>query len=82
MGLTNAISIVNWTLLFFLFLNRKLFSFFLLFFSDFKLLMFHNNIVKIPEILNKTELVEILPQVHILPYHFLYILQTFLPSEK
>ena len=39
MGLTCAISIVNWN-----------------FFTDFKLLMFHNNIVKISENLNKSKL--------------------------
>ena len=48
MGLTYAISIVNW-----IFGNFLLKNIFLLFFTDFKLLMFHNNIVKISEILNK-----------------------------
>ena len=51
-GLTCAISIVNC----FLFIIIK--KYVLLFFTDFKLLMFHNNIVKISEILNKSKLVQ------------------------
>ena len=50
MGLTYAIYIVNWT-----FLKKKL-RYILIFFTDFKLLMFYNNMVKISEILNKWNL--------------------------
>ena len=40
-------------MIFFKFLSKK---YFLFFFAEFKLLMFHNNIVKISEKLNKTKL--------------------------
>ena len=66
MGLTNAISIVNWIFgliiyififlfIYFLYIKKNMF---LLFFADFKLLMFHNNIVKISENSEQVELDE------------------------
>ena len=57
-GLTYAISIVKW--FFFNFCLRK---YFLLFFAEFELLMFHNNIVKISEKLNKWNLLKIWLQI-------------------
>ena len=51
-SLTYAISIVQWILAFFL---RK---YILLFFPDFKLLMFHNNVVKISEKMNRQNLLK------------------------
>ena len=56
MGLTYAISKVNWILR--IFYEKIFIYFFLLFFTDFKLLMFHKNIVKISEILNKWNLLK------------------------
>ena len=53
MGLTNAISLVNWNF------GKKFHrNYCLLYFTDFELLMFHNNIVKISEILNKWNLLK------------------------
>ena len=57
-GLAYAISIVKW--FFWNFCRRK---YFLLFFAEFELLMFHNNIVKISENLNKGNLLKIWLQV-------------------
>ena len=49
-----------------IFLNFCISKYFLLFFAEFKLLMFHNNIVKISEILNKQNLLKIcLPTLQI-----------------
>ena len=53
MGSTHAISIVN-SFFGFFFIRKH----FLLFFMDFKLLMFHNNIVKISGIFNKQNLLK------------------------
>ena len=55
--------------------------FFLLFFADFELLMFHNNIVKISEKIEQAELVENLPSSY-LPYKFLHNFHSFLLLEK
>ena len=54
MGLTYEISIVNWV--FWKKKNIYIRKYFLPFFTDFKLLMFRHNIVKILEILNKWNL--------------------------
>ena len=51
--------------------------FFLIFFAEFKLLMFHNNIVKISENIEQAELVENMPPSY-LPYRFLHNLQSHL----
>ena len=48
MGLTYAVYVVNW-----MFGNLSYKIYFVLFFTDFKLLMSYNNIVKLSEILNK-----------------------------
>ena len=56
--LTYAISIVKWFLGVFVLENI-----FLLFFAEFKLLMFHNSIVKTPEKLNERNLLKICLQV-------------------
>ena len=53
MGLTHAISARNWIFRIFILVNL-----FLLFFMDFKLLMFRNKVVKISEILNKRKLLK------------------------
>ena len=58
LGLTYASSIVK-----VIFLNFCLRKYFLLFFAQFELLMFQNNIVKISEKLNKWNLLKICPQV-------------------
>ena len=58
MGLTYAISIVKWIFGFFFFFIIIIIIYFLLFFTDFKSLMFHNNIVKISEILNKWKMLK------------------------
>ena len=71
-GLTNAISIVKW--LFFKLLSKK---YFLLFFAEFELNMFHNNIVNISEKNEQAELVENLPPSY-LPYRFLHNLHSIL----
>ena len=57
-GLIYAISIVKWLFGVFVLENN-----FLLFFTEFKLLMFHNNIVKISEKLNKQNLLKMCLQV-------------------
>ena len=68
MGLTYAIFIVN--LIFRNFLLENIFwKYFLLFFTDFKLLMFCNNIVKVLEILNKLNIENLHPNY--LPYQYL-----------
>ena len=55
---------------------------FLLFFAEFKLSMFHNNIVKIwKKKIEQAALVEILPPGY-LPYRFLHNLPSFLLWEK
>ena len=53
MGLIYAISIVNW-----IFWKNFIRNYFLLFFTDFKVLIFINNIVKISEIMNKWNLLK------------------------
>ena len=75
-GLTNANSTVK--RFFFYFLSKKIF---LLFFAEFKLLMFHNNILKISEKIEKAELVENLRGSY-LPYRFLHNLRSFLLWEQ
>ena len=55
--------------------------FFLIFFAEFKLLTFHNNIVKISEKNEQPELVKNLPPSY-LPYKFLHNLHSFLLWEK
>ena len=56
-------------------------KYFLLFFADFESLMFHNNIVKISEKLNKQNLLKIyLPSY--LPYEFLHNYHSFVLWEK
>ena len=67
-----AISIVKYFV--FEFLSKEIF---LLFFAEFKLLMFLNNIVKISEKIEQAELVENLPPSY-LPYRFLHNLHSFL----
>ena len=57
-GLAYSSSVVKW-----FFLNFLLRKYFLLFFAEFELLMFHNNIVKISEKLNKKNLLKICSQV-------------------
>ena len=61
----------------------KIFSrkYLLLFFTGFKLLMFHNNIVKISEILNKWNLLKTCIQITYL-VDFFHNLQPFLLQEK
>ena len=54
---------------------------FLLFFAEFKLLMFHNNIVKISEKIEQVKLVENLHPSY-LPYKFLHNFHSFLLWEK
>ena len=69
-GLTNFCSKV----IFWKFCLRK---YFLLFFAEFKLLVFHNNVVKISEKIEQAELVENPPPSY-LPYIFLHSLPSFL----
>ena len=76
-GLNYATSIVKW--FFFNFLSKKII--YLLFFAEFELLMFHNNIVKISEKIKQVKLVENLPPSY-LPYRFLHDLASFLLWEK
>ena len=75
MSLTYAISTVTVFL-------EKFYHNFLLFFTDFELLILHNNIVKISEILNRW--VELVVSLHpnYLPYRFLHNLQPFSLWEK
>ena len=49
LGLTYALSIVNWIL----FEKKNIADYFLLFITDFKLLMCHKNIMKMSEVLKK-----------------------------
>ena len=58
------------------FISERIF-FFLIFFAEFKSLMFHNNIVKISEKNEQAELVENVPPSS-LPYIFLHNLHSFL----
>ena len=60
-----------------IFWNFYLRTYFLLLFAEFELFMFHNNIVKISERLNKQNLLKIY-----LPYKFLHNLHSFLLWEK
>ena len=76
MGLTIAISIVNWSLGFF-FIKECI----LLFFTDFNLLIFHDNSENISEILNVENLLKTCIQTTYL-IDFLHILQPFLQWEK
>ena len=62
-------------------MNFCLRKYFLLFFAEFKLLMFYNNIVKISEKFNQAQRVENLPPNY-LPYRFLHNLHSFLLLEK
>ena len=75
-GLTYAFSIVKW-----FFFNFCLRQYFLLFFAEFELLMFHNNIVKISENLNKGNLLKIWLQVTY-PTDFCMILLHFYYGKK
>ena len=63
------------------FFNFCLRKYFLLFFAEFKLLLFHNNIVKISEKLNKQNLLKICPQVTY-PTDFCIICIDFYYGEK
>ena len=62
-------------------MNFCLRKYFLLFFVEFELLMFNNNIVKISEKNEQVELVESLA-LNYLPYKFLHDLASFLLWEK
>ena len=64
-----------------IFWNFCLSKYFLLFFAEFELLMFHNNIVKISEKTEQVKLVENLPPSY-LPYKFLHNFHSFLLWEK
>ena len=75
-GLTYAISIAKW-----FFWNFCLSKYFLLFFAEFELLMYHNNIVKISEKLNKWNLLKICLQVTY-PTNFCIIFILFYYGEK
>ena len=59
------------------FWNFCLRKYFLLFFAEFRLSMFHDNIVKISEKTEQVELVENLPPSY-LPYRYLHTLPSFL----
>ena len=61
--------------------NFCLRKYFLLFFAEFELLMFHNNIVKISEKLNKCNLLKSLAPNY-LSYRFLHDLASFLLWEN
>ena len=75
-GLTYSISIVRWIIRT---LSKKIF-FFLLFFAEFELLMFHNNIVK--SSVKKGERVELIENPSYVPYRFLYNLHSFFYGKK
>ena len=75
-GLTYAISIVKW-----FFGNFCLNKYCLLFFAEFELLMFHNNIVKISEKLTKWNLLKICLQVTY-PTNFCIIFIHFYYGKK
>ena len=64
-----------------IFLNFCISKYFLLFLAEFKLLMFHNNIVKISEKLNKQNLLKICLQVTY-PTNFYIIFIHFYYGEK
>ena len=64
-----------------IFLDFCLSKHFLLFFAEFELLMFHNNIVKISEKIEQVKLVENLPPSY-LPYKFLHNFHSFSVWEK
>ena len=64
-----------------IFWNFCLRKYFLLFFVEFELLMFHNNTVKISEKIEQEELVENLPP-SFLPNRFLHNLHSFLLWKK
>ena len=66
---------------FFVFFNFFLRKYVLLFFAEFELLMFHNNIVKIVVKIKQVKLVEKLPPSY-LPYRFLHKLCSFLLCER
>ena len=73
MGLTYTNSIVN--LYLFIYLKKIIRNYVLHFFTDYKLLTIHSNIVNILE----TEQVELVENLHpnFLPYRFLHNLQPF-----
>ena len=77
-GLTYAIIVSYSKVALWNFCLRK---YFLLFFSEFKLLMFHNNIEKISENLNKQNLLKICLQI-IYGTLFLYFLHSFFTMGK
>ena len=62
-------------------LNLRPNKYSLFFFAEFKLLMFHNNIVKISEKIGQAEVVENLPPSY-LHFRFLQNLNSFLLYEK
>ena len=64
-----------------IFLNICLRKYFLLFFAEFELLTFYNNIMKISKKMEKVELVENLAPSYLL-YRFLHDLASFLLWEK
>ena len=64
-----------------IFLNFCLRKYFLIFFAEFKSLIFHNNIVKISEKLNKQNLLKICSQVTY-PTNFCIICMHFYHREK
>ena len=64
-----------------IFWNFCLRKYFFLFFAEFELLTFYNNIVKISEKLNKSNLLKNLAPSY-LPYRFLHDLASFLLWEK
>ena len=68
--ITYAISIVKW--FFFYFCLRK---YFLLFLTEFELLMFHSNIVKISEKLNKQKLLKVLRR------YFAWSVRSYFPGK-
>ena len=64
-----------------IFWNFCVSKYFLPFFAEFELFMFHNNIVKISEKIERAELVENLPPSY-LPYEFLHNFHSFFLWEK
>ena len=64
-----------------IFWNVCLRKYFLIFFAEFELLMFYNDIVKISEKLNKWDWLKILAPSY-LPYRLLHDLASFLLCEK
>ena len=83
MGLTYSISIANW-----IFLKKKYRNYFLLFFNDFKLLRFSDDIVKISEILSKWDLLKTYIKTtypiiffYFILFYFFFFYSLFISSE-